>query len=121
MCPRPRVLLGTEQISNLARLADYLSRLPRDYRHFAMQDFLVVPSGPDFLGPVRARCVEAEYARTGSTEGWTCGTAACALGHGPAAGIPLRFEEFNSKANPLVPDWLAYGQRFCPNYGSSAS
>ena len=60
--------------TNLTKLADYLAKLPADYQHFDMRD----------------------YNRTSSDGGYTlhladrsydCGTVACAVGHGPAAGV----------------------------------
>ena len=51
-----------EKRANLARLADYLDALPEDYALFDMSTYY-------HQSPAR------------------CGTIACAVGHGPAAGI----------------------------------
>jgi hypothetical protein len=62
---------------NLLKLADYLDALPADYKEFDMRDYNTVKadtlSGTRSLDPNKRR--------------YGCGTAACALGHGPAAGI----------------------------------
>jgi len=60
---------------NLEKLASYLEGLPTNYQHFGMQSFL---------------CQDGHlysYADTAPIAG-DCGTVACAVGHGPAAGIP---------------------------------
>ena len=64
-----------EQRANLTKLADYLCNLPDDYQHFNMSYFVS-----------------------------ECGTSACAVGHGPAAGIPLKKDD----------NWLTYSyENFC--------
>jgi len=61
---------------NLARLAEYLEGLPADYAHFEMADFILEPKREELH----------RYAlKNGGVQ--SCGTAACAVGHGPAAGI----------------------------------
>lgn len=68
--------------SRLELLASYLEGLPVDYSHFGMS-YWVLGSDDD---------KEAKYARhNGGVP--SCGTAACAAGHGPAAGVlvPPRF------------------------------
>lgn len=73
------VELSDEQSANLAKLAAYLWTLPANYPDFEMSDFV---SGISFDD------VEANYAHV-------CGTAACAVGHGPKAGItPLQDERW---------------------------
>ena len=59
----------TLKIDNLRKLADFLRALPEDYDNFVMTTF--------FEGPL------SDYIRTKNI----CGTPACALGHGLAAGI----------------------------------
>ena len=61
---------------NLTKLADYLDALPADYEHFDMFDY------------------NRKYTTSGSScrlylqdRRYDCGTVACAVGHGPAAGI----------------------------------
>jgi len=76
--------LTDEQRSNLRTLAAYLRTLPTDYPDFAMSDFT-----NDAAGNGHPRIVG-------------CGTAACAVGHGPAAGIaPLEYEK----------TWVEYSYR----------
>ena len=60
---------------NLAKLADYLAALPADYEHFDMDDY-----NRDRREGSR-RHLYIQDRRYG------CGTVACAVGHGPAAGI----------------------------------
>lgn len=55
-----RANASKEQRANLARLADHLASLPRDYHHFGMRNY---------------------------RDRQPCGVVACAIGHGPAAGI----------------------------------
>ena len=70
---------------NLTKLARYLATLPDDYEAFDMELFFSGPS--DY--------VEVDYARkNGGVD--KCGAVACAVGHGPSAGI-------------LVPDHLILG------------
>jgi len=59
---------------NLEKLASYLEALPVDYNHFHMNVYLV---DDEFY---HNHADEAPLAGT-------CGTVACAVGHGPAAGI----------------------------------
>lgn len=64
-------------IENLTKLAVYLEGLPSDYDHFGMASFVESNHGFEKL---------QNYAlNNGGVH--TCGTAACAAGHGPAAGI----------------------------------
>ena len=60
-----------KQRANLAKLADYLDALPDDYERFDMDDFHDSASLDEVIAgrPI------------------SCGSAACAIGHGPAAGI----------------------------------
>lgn len=95
---------------NLAKLADYLEALPRRYRHFKMASYA------DGLKD------EGQYAlKNGGVTG--CGAVACAVGHGPAAGIYFRKAEgYVSHLNgKFVPGWESYCERFvpvefCPEY-----
>jgi hypothetical protein len=63
----------------LEKLATYLEGLPERYKHFDMSYWVIDSTG---------NAAEVEYARRngGVTN---CGTAACAAGHGPAAGVPV--------------------------------
>ena len=61
---------------NLLKLADYLDALPADYKEFDMRDYNTLADavhGARSLDPKRRQ--------------YGCGTVACALGHGPAAGV----------------------------------
>jgi len=81
--------LSDEQRANLATLAAYLRTLPVDYPDFEMEQYV---QGSKGYGGSLAHVPE-------------CGTAACAAGHGPAAGVlPLQGE-----------NWHKYSCRaFCP-------
>jgi hypothetical protein len=75
-------------------LADYLEALPADYAHFDMAHYVTAEG----LSVVNYAVHNGGLPIDG------CGTAACAVGHGPAAGI-------------LMPKHLAEtmtGDRFCP-------
>lgn len=68
--------LTETQKSNLKTLADYLAGLPTNYQHFDMGDWATNNFDDyDETSPVSG----------GITLG--CGTVACAVGHGPNAGI----------------------------------
>lgn len=63
---------------NLLKLADYLATLPDDYEQFHMYAYMATSTGgywETFALEERSKPV--------------CGTVACAVGHGPAAGIRL--------------------------------
>lgn len=63
----------------LDKLATYLENLPEDYQHFEMSGYFYAPDD-------EINATEAHYAQhNGGVP--SCGTAACAVGHGPAAGI----------------------------------
>lgn len=97
--------LTRTQRKNLAKLADYLESLPRRYRHFEMRDFTGLPEGDERL---------IEYARHNGGVG-KCGTVACAVGHGPAAGILFRRQDFHRMPHGrLRANWTRYSQRFAP-------
>lgn len=70
---------------NLAKLASYLEKLPADWKHFDMDVYL---DAPDFTSVYDA---EDTYAQNPDLIN-SCGTVACALGHGPAAGIKPNYE-----------------------------
>lgn len=77
---------------NLLKLADYLDTLPDDYKQFDMSEYMLVRDGDgdywETLDP---------YERSKPV----CGTVACAVGHGPAAGIRLYGDL----------DWTDYAER----------
>lgn len=67
---------------NLLKLAAYLEKLPDDYEQFEMNVFMALRN--EDAGPYDRRWIEFdpdEVKRPG------CGTVACAVGHGPSAGI----------------------------------
>ena len=82
--------LTKAQKTNCLKLATYLRALPEDYSHFDMRDY-----NKDFYGWVRKQSAKVNAA----TE---CNTVACALGHGPMAGIKLENGE----------DWVDYCKNF---------
>jgi hypothetical protein len=78
---------------NLDKLATHLEGLPKDYKHFDMSVYL---DGQDYFS-------EQQYQECKLPLN-ECGTVACALGHGPDAGICFLPEERNN--------WYQYSQRF---------
>lgn len=100
--------MNDDQKANLEKLATYLESLPADYSHFAMDDFFCQDTGTsnDFKEYKR---LEGEYARNNGGVG-RCGAVACAVGHGPAAGILFHSSELFPSGNP---DWGSYADRFC--------
>ena len=64
-------------VENCTRLAKYLESLPEDYEDFGMSDFILHEIDTDAV---------VNYAKHNGGVS-KCGTAACAVGHGPAAGI----------------------------------
>ena len=84
--------LTEEQVLNLARLADWLRALPEDYAQFEMEHFMLDRQ----LGQIKTRAFEIT----------DCGTVACAVGHGPMAGIQPQPAE----------TWVDYSERcFAPS------
>lgn len=74
--------LTKKQRANLSKLADYLEKLPEDYREFDMSRFCGSPTGP-FITAMPL-----------------CGSVGCAVGHGPDAGIPpLADEKWDEYSN----------------------
>ena len=65
-----------EQRANLAKLADHLDGLPRRYKHFNITTYASEDQHDMPIQPL-------------DLEDTPCGTAACAIGHGPWAGIPV--------------------------------
>lgn len=70
-----------EQRDNLLTLAAYLDALPEDYDGFRMADFM---SGLDEWGDYEDLGID-ERVVVGPEH--DCGSCACAIGHGPSAGI----------------------------------
>lgn len=63
-------------VENCEKLAAYLESLPEDYQDFGMQAYIY---------PHNDAALEKYALQNGGVS--SCGTAACAIGHGPAAGI----------------------------------
>lgn len=91
--------------ARLEKLAAYLEGLPADYEHFDM--------GTWFEGAA-TNAAEINYARHNGGIA-SCGTAACAAGHGPAAGVlvPPRFIDGRGWV-----DWGSYCSLFVGENGS---
>lgn len=75
-------MIKPEHKANLTRLAEYLAQLPDDYEKFSMKAYCSTNDEygyieDDDFGPDLAAAILANE----------CGTVACALGHGPSAGI----------------------------------
>ena len=80
--------ISREQVLNLARLADWLRALPADYERFEMSGYMEDVTRP-----------HAHISRAKELPANECGTVACAVGHGPSAGIePLSSERWESYA-----------------------
>lgn len=71
--------MNKQQFDNCVTLAKYLLSLPEDYEHFDMDNFYIKP---EKLSDNIYTCVSPVDAGKPA-----CGAVACALGHGPAAGI----------------------------------
>lgn len=79
--------------ANLEKLAAYLESLPADYQHFGMATFC------ENHGMTFERVNHAP-------EPTDCGTVACAVGHGPAAGLPAIEDD-----EGMGEDWYDYSDR----------
>jgi hypothetical protein len=67
---------------NLLKLAAYLETLPDDYEQFDMSEYMMARVGGYY-----------ETLRIDERSKPVCGTVACAVGHGPAAGIRVYGDE----------------------------
>lgn len=76
-------------IENLITLATYLEQLPANYSHFHMRTFYYEHGFAEYEYPNQVPAAP------------DCGTIACAIGHGPAAGLPAKDGE----------GWLSYSKR----------
>lgn len=72
---------NVQHVINLIKLSDYLFSLPDDYAHFDMQHFYCLYPG------TKMQTLIEDFA------GYECNTVACAIGHGPAAGIPIHEDD----------------------------
>jgi hypothetical protein len=88
------ITINEEQRANLTNLAAHLKALPDDYGHFGMSTYANVMSD----GYLETSCA---WQKPVAIDINVCGTAACAVGHGPVIGIePLEGE-----------DWTRYAAR----------
>lgn len=130
-----KIPLTRTQKRNLAQLATYLEGLPADYQHFDMESYFdhTGSCGLEDAG-LTSEVITAAFDRghiEDSAEAkrdtlyandiarflGNCGTTACAIGHGPAAGVALRKKEIQSarvKGVTVVTgiDFHAYMARF---------
>jgi len=99
--------LSPEVRERLLRLAFYLDTLPRNYSEFDMDSFFE-GKDDDVSGKLERR-----YARKNGGVA-ACGTTACAIGHGPSAGIPVPdvFIGKDSSSGKWRVNWSAYGDLF---------
>lgn len=88
------------QRANLLTLANYLMKLPDDYEHFGMAHFF-----------------EGDHAVTDVAH---CGTTACAVGHGPAAGITPLPHHWDTYGQSSRLDWWDYSKDLLCSMGSGA-
>lgn len=93
--------------ARLDKLATYLESLPKRYRHFGMAEFVGGVADGDAL-------IRYAAENGGVT---SCGTVACAVGHGPAAGVlaPLSVVKKFQKARCIferADGWFAYARLF---------
>lgn len=88
---------------NLTILADYLASLPKDYDKFDMGVFFRVKYDHD-----------VDEVEAGESMNH-CGTAMCALGHGPQAGlVPLDDEDWSDYAKRLFGEtWHSSRMQWC--------
>ena len=83
---------------NLLKLAIYLEKLPTDYQHFDMGGYY---DRYHNLTPEQ----QVDYAlNNGGVDKLNCGTVACAVGHGPAAGLLMT----PSQVYGRFPLWESY-------------
>lgn len=109
--------LTKQRRENLGKLAPYLENLPTDYSHFGMAQYTSLATELDIQYALKNGGL-ARYAdeQLGQNE---CGTVACAVGHGPAAGIlfrPRADMRWDGYDNRKVPDWDHYSSRFAEKH-----
>lgn len=96
------VKLTKPQRERLDKLATYLEKLPKRYRHFNMKDYAGLESDDPKL---------IEYAlHNGGVP--SCGTVACAVGHGPAAGVLFPRSMIKSWSGAIGVQWDKYSELF---------
>lgn len=106
--------LNSEQVNNLSKLATYLENLPEKYKRFDMCSFM---SSPPF------KCIPADQVALATyienQKEVPCGTVACAVGHGPAAGVELNDIYIEIAPNSKIyVDWDGYSEKFIPQITS---
>ena len=99
------------QRKNLTKLAAHLESLPRNYNHFDMADFMW-----DEYGEVSDEQYVNYAKNTGKVTIRNCGAVACALGHGPGAGIPFRRCDLKKIGDGYLLDWPKYADQFAIQY-----
>jgi len=109
-------MLTEENKINLDKLATYLEHLPVDYAAFQMSQFF---RPRDDYENFRDR--EKKYALENGGVG-QCGAIACAVGHGPSAGVLFTEDQFvedsyfdektDSWKDYTRPNWSAYSNQF---------
>jgi hypothetical protein len=76
------MMIEPRHADNLAMLASHLEALPSNYLHFDMETY--------FHSPAQETLMERDELKVADRVAeMGCGTVACALGHGPAAGVPV--------------------------------
>lgn len=93
-----------EQKINLLKLSEYLWALPDDYKHFDMGIFFGLSNDDTDWDSVDANIKKNFHTPYGYDASIYkhCGTAACAVGHGPNAGIISTQDDI---------DWNSYADR----------
>ena len=104
------VRLTEQQRINLDKLAFYLENLPDSYESFHMGSYFTVMTAATWS---KEKEIEAKYARENGGVG-KCGAIACAVGHGPSAGILFSEEEASLLPIDSVGGWNKYcSNNFC--------
>lgn len=94
--------------ANLEKLADHLESLPEDYSHFEMSYYYEHDGDCDLAEALDEKTADAVaeggyspedtlFARSIESFLGNCGAVACAVGHGPAAGVPLADAHIKTK------------------------
>jgi hypothetical protein len=86
--------LSAFQRDNLIKLLAHLMSLPDDYKYLDMRHYQAVVTD-------KRELVESVDVQNPKMPG-ECGTVACAVGHGPAAGVPVTSKDRG---------WYAYAER----------
>jgi hypothetical protein len=93
---------NSKQRANLKKLADYLDTLPPDYKHFDMTYYT------DHEGNCDLEDIDELASKRPQEFLANCGTVACAIGHGPAAGIRRYRTDIDCDGDF---DWDEYSER----------